>query len=152
MTLRELHSVLRLCDMWSFNDLRSVTIAQLELRFKDKTNAAWQYRIGKDHNVPGWVVPAITSLVCRPTTLTSDDIEALSSPIAARVIALRERNTRLSLNANSCPSQDMNFYLVYDSEFHLFQGELGLFLCQTYPLIPPRVRECMPSPHALFLK
>jgi hypothetical protein len=124
MALRELHSVLRLCDMWSFEDLRAATIAHLELNFTDKKNAAWQYRIGKDYNVPGWIVPAITSLVCRPTTLTSDDIEALSSPMAAQVIALRERKMRASLGASPYPSQDSSFQL-YDIDVHPFQGELA---------------------------
>jgi hypothetical protein len=92
-TLQQSHAVLRLCDMWSFEELKADTITHLNALFStDEQYAVWKFRIGKDHDIPDWIGPAVRTLVTRSATLSQEDIEILTPMIAAKIIALREGN------------------------------------------------------------
>jgi hypothetical protein len=93
ITLQEGHAVIRLCDMWSFEELKADTITHLKALFiVDAQYAVWQFRIGKDHDIPDWISPAVWTLVTRSATLSPEDIEVLTPLTAAKIMALREGN------------------------------------------------------------
>jgi hypothetical protein len=91
-TMRESYAVLRLCDMWSFDELKADTLTHLKALFTGAQYAVWRFRIGKDHNIPEWIGPAVETLVTRPATLSHEDIEILTPMTAAKIIVLREEN------------------------------------------------------------
>jgi hypothetical protein len=91
MTFSEMYTVLRLLDMWSFDELRGSTLSHLEALFTP-ANSAWQYRLGKDHGMVQWIVPAVTQLLTRQETLSEDDVAVLGPAATARILRLREDN------------------------------------------------------------
>jgi hypothetical protein len=92
MTFREFNTLLRICGMWDFGELRALTIKQLTPMFADQKNAAWQYRISQDHRVAEWARPAIEALLFRAEMLSEDELSAMDLRMAAKIISWRERS------------------------------------------------------------
>jgi hypothetical protein len=95
MNPKELGAILRVCDMWGFDDLRAVALAQLEPMFEDAAHAAWQYHIGRNRGIAPWRVRGAEVLILREATLSSDDVVALGSEAVSNIVGWRERNLQI---------------------------------------------------------
>ncbi|EIW61108.1 uncharacterized protein TRAVEDRAFT_104976, partial [Trametes versicolor FP-101664 SS1] len=86
-------SVLKLADMWGFDDVRDKAIAELRRLIP---GSAERVRIARRFGIAGWVEPALKELV-QQDMLSAGDLEALGWDMAARLIQIRE-NVQFSGN------------------------------------------------------
>jgi hypothetical protein len=91
MSIENWSKVLRLCDMWEMDDLRSIAMSNMEALFTDKTSAL-KLRIACDHSIEEWKYPAIARMVLRDSALTESDIDILGSKMAGNILQVREHD------------------------------------------------------------
>jgi hypothetical protein len=108
MEMRELGMLMRLIDMWGFEDLRITTVLQLKAQFDLTADSpAWQYRIGKDYDISDWIYPAVKRIIIRKNVLRREELSLLNHDEVFRLIDLRERNLLLQVRVND---DDVHIY------------------------------------------
>ncbi|CDO68100.1 hypothetical protein BN946_scf185044.g8 [Trametes cinnabarina] len=79
-------SVLKLADMWVFDEVRAKAIEELRRLIP---NHAERICVARNHNIRGWIEPALKELA-KQDSLSSADLQFLGWDMAAKLIVVRE--------------------------------------------------------------
>jgi len=86
LTADEWTSVLKLANMWSFDNLRGIAIKHLaKLRLEPVQKIA----LAMDYHLPKWLVPALNRLAQREQPLGRDDLQRLGADVALKIAEVR---------------------------------------------------------------
>ncbi|KAL1751179.1 hypothetical protein FB107DRAFT_174278, partial [Schizophyllum commune] len=92
ISVRDIHtadewlSVLRLATRWSFDDLRALSLHELE----PIASAVDKVVIARELGKPEWLVPALVDVCMAPEWLNLEDAERLGMPTVVEVGRIRE--------------------------------------------------------------
>jgi hypothetical protein len=102
LTQQEWISVLKLCTMWEFTDIRERAIQELSKKEVDMGTVE-KIECGKNYEVKEWVLDGYVELLRRDETLTDQEAERLGWKTAAKLLLLREQYLSSTISSHYSP-------------------------------------------------
>jgi len=82
-------SVLKLSNMWQFQQVRTLALQKLPYRWVRKS-AAEKVALAFQYDIEQWLIPGLNQLARRQEPISVEDVQLLGLDVALKVAAIRE--------------------------------------------------------------